>query len=385
MPIVIPAPATNPDQTTTTIASIKTKVVRDLQDSFVNSGATNSLIIDYCNRIQQMILARRRWKWMLSDPMQFVTEMGQTDYWIGETGAGPAGSVDTGLNITDLRLIEQGAVYDRTSGVSLWRTMDAPLDIDFDLPDTSYGQGQPIQYLTDQTNPYLVRIFPAPDQGSSYELVPQPPHSVTTVSGALSARTYYLQVTFVDAAGNESAASTPAARQWIAASSRLTVKAPQPPITTGSAGIAYTHYNIYASETLGSETLQNVSVTAIGTDWQEAITGLTTSGAAAPSSSDIDPIDGYIVSFRYYKKHTLMTADTDVLLIPDEWAHVVVTGVNQLIAQYSKAPTTDVQYWGTQFEIGMRQMTQDENPWPTGGMFMKPDPATQRSRQRLWW
>ena len=376
---------------TTTVATIITLVREDLMELFTSSGST-SVLIDYCNRIQAMILGRRPqgWNWMYSAPQRFITERGQTDYWIGATGSVSAGQVNTTLNLTDVRRVVNGSVLSRSGFASLHSVTEAPLAIGWQNEDGSYDEGMPHSYRNDEGTPNVVSIYPAPDEGSTYELIPPAPHSTTAAGGALAARTYFIRTTFVDLDGDEGEPSN-TARQFVEASKLITVKAPQPKIDFGSAGVSYLRYNVYASETEGSETLQNVSPTATSADHTEAASGLTSTGAKVPTSFDLEPLRGYVVEFRYYKTHSTLALTTDVLLIPNEFRDVVVAGVNWMASKYlgDTNPAADVAYWRDLYQTGLARMVQDQNPWPGGVMYIRPDSASYAPRLSggalNWW
>lgn len=384
MPIVIPPATSVAALATTTALSVVEQVQRDLNDRFAG-GPRSMLVLDYINRIQQQILGHRRWDWMLSTPQRFVTERGQSDYWIGPSSAVDEGMVDTGLNLSDVRQVKKGHLYSRSEWTEIFNVLEGPMEAQWQWPDGSYSEGTPTQYRSDRLTQNLISLYPAPDEGSDYHIIPAAPHSTTSTSGALSARTYYIRCTFVDAAGGESEASA-TSRQWVAASKIITVKAPIPELSLGAAGIGYTHYNVYASTTEGSEKLQNVSPTVITADWTEAGSGLTTSGAAVPSTSTIEPINGYLMEIRYYKAHSPITADADVLLIPDDYIDVVVAGVNWLASQYlhRQATTRDAVpetvFWHQRFVEGLTRMVKDQNPWG-GRAFLVPDRSWQHTPQ----
>lgn len=379
MPIIVSSSTAVAALATTTVADIIEATSRDLQERFA-TGPRSALLIEYTDRIHKQILGYRHWDWMLSLPQRFITERGQTEYWIGPTGAEDDGMVDTGLNLTNVRRVKKGHVYSRSKWTELFDVAESPNISDWQHADASYIEGEPANYRNDRLAPNVISIYPAPDQGSEYEIVPYAPHSTTSTSGALSARTYYIRLTFVDAAGNESLPST-TARQWIAANKVITVKSPVPELTVGSAGISYVSYNVYASTTEGSETKQG-SATTLGTDWTEGGSGLTTNGASVPTESTIDPLRGYLMEFRYYKQHTALTAEGSVLLVPDDFKHVVVAGVNWLSAQYlhrdqstRDRTLSEVDFWRDRFHDGLREMAHDQNSWPSGGAFIGPDPG----------
>lgn len=386
MPIVViqtgTGSAATPASIATTLASdIISRVKEDLKDTFTASGST-SVLIDYIDRVQKMILSRRRWKWMMSAPKRFITERGQTQYWIGQSGSSSAGQVDTGLNLLDVRQVKQGSVLSRSGYVTLYPVDEAPLFRGWQQPDGSYTEGPPRNYRNDTLTPSLLEVYPAPDQGNSYELVPQAPHSTTASGGALAARTYFIRTSFVDLEGNEGALS-PTARQFVEASKLITIKAPQPAINVGLAGVSYLRWNVYIGTEEGSETKQNTSLTATSADWTEPASGLI-AGAALPTSADMEPLRGYVIEFRYYKQHTQVTGTGDTLFIPNDFSDVVVAGVNWMACKYLKGEyDEDVPYWYGLFKEGLVRMSQNENPWPAPGDFISPDMAAKNKTDFL--
>ncbi len=241
----------------TTVKTIMDFVEEDVQELFSSSGST-SVLINYVNRIHQMILGQQRWDWMLSVSQTFMTVQGQVEYWIGATGSQATGQRDTALNITDIREVKQGGVLSRSGYIPLWRTEESPNYRGWQNDDGTYRQGLPREYRNDPGSSNVISIYPAPDQGSLYKIVPNAPVMTTSVSGALLDRTYYVRLTFVDSAGNESASSTPASRVFVPASSVLVVAPPQTFIATSATGVSYSTYNVYASETENSETKQGL-------------------------------------------------------------------------------------------------------------------------------
>lgn len=389
MPIVVtqsgssaaPVPSSS---ATTLVSDITALVQEDLYDTFASSGNT-SVLIEYVNRIQQMLLGMRPgsgnlgWSWMLSSPQKFITEVGRTDYWIGATSGQAAGQVDTGLNLTDVRRVRQGHLFSRSGYKELFNADEAPLMTGWMNKDSTYNQGPPKVFRSDDETPNVMSLYPAPNEGNAYEIIPYPPIVTTGTGGALAARTYFIKISFVDEEGNEGFASEPAVRQFINASKLITVKAPVAPILAGTSGVRYNQYNIYASTTEGSETLQNVSPTAIASDWTEAASGLTTTGASVPTSSDIEPLRGYIVEFRYYKRHSILSASGDSVLIPDDYRDVVIAGVNWLGCEYLKNYAA-ANRWRAIFDEGRMRMNKDQN-YSRG--FIMPDAQTQNYRQIL--
>lgn len=118
---------------------------------------------------------------------------------------------------------------------------------------------------------------------SNYYLTPQSigvsapstPQIATAGGGSLSAATHYVKVTYVNAPQGESLPSSEASIV-VSASGTLTVTSPAPSSPA-------TGYNVYISTGSGTETKQNLSPIAIGTNYTQSIALI--SGAALPGSN----------------------------------------------------------------------------------------------------
>lgn len=124
-------------------------------------------------------------------------------------------------------------------------------------------------YSSVQSNSWIIRF--------SIHVALAPPARPTltaTPGGPLIARTYFIRVTYVNAAGETIASAEN--HVAIAAGRRLTVNSP--PALAGATG-----YNVYAGTTAGSGTLQNSAAIAIGTRFTEPATGLV-AGTAPPAA-----------------------------------------------------------------------------------------------------
>lgn len=95
----------------------------------------------------------------------------------------------------------------------------------------------------------------------------------TGAGGALPARTYFARATYVYANGESGYSAEQS--QAFAANQLCTVISP-------AAQAGATGWNVYMSESAGTETLQNASPIAIGTNWTEPTGGLINTGASAP-------------------------------------------------------------------------------------------------------
>jgi hypothetical protein len=137
--------------------------------------------------------------------------------------------------------------------------------------------------------------------------VPTAPVLGQTSGGTQQATTYYVKIAYVfgGPAGVGSAESSLA----VAANNLLTVTSP-------SSAAGATGYNVYAATASGLETLQNTTPIAVGTNWTEPVTGLTTTGEApfldtgtTPAAPTLNQTSGgSLAATTYYVKITQMGA-----------------------------------------------------------------------------
>jgi len=179
----------------------------------------------------------------------------------------------------------------------------------------------------------------------------------------------------VDSSGLESDASSIPTTIYIPANSLLVVKSPNFP-TVSARGVTYSKYKVYASQTLGSEVVQN-SGTSIssGSDFTESAGGLATGTTSAPTVNNITRMDGYLIEFRYYSTRNAITSGAQVLQIPDDYKDVIVSGVNMLGYQFLEK-YLQVKFWMDRYERGKQQIIRDKNQFNDGD-FLSPDGATQ--------
>jgi hypothetical protein len=361
------------------VSTITSLTSQDLRSQLANSGTDQAILVSFVERAQLDMLRTANWEFLVSGTQQFITKSGVTDYWIGATGTNPSGAVDTGLNISNLKRIDETSVFDRSNFTQLNKVVYKPNLVGLANPDSEERQGIPKAWVEDVANPYLFRIFPAPNNANTFQPVPETPICTTTVSGALVARIYWVNVTLVDSLGYESSAALNPVKIYVPANSVLVVQPPVPGIAASASGIAYNRFNVYAvsaginvsSSGYGNLTLQNVSPST--TAWQEPNTGLTTNGVQAPTTNSITPLDGYVMEFKYWQSRPIgLTAGT-TLMVPDEYKDVIVAGTNMVCAQFL-AKQGDVEYWGAMYQSGLRAMVRDRNLSPKTD-FIKPDGA----------
>lgn len=141
--------------------------------------------------------------------------------------------------------------------------------------DTSYG-GCVVYLSTDGGNSYnaVGTIAGNAVMGITGGTIPNAPTLSQVAGGTLAATTYYVKVTYVNAAGE----ALPSAESDLAVSANNLLQVASPP----AAG-SYTGWNVYVGTTSGGETRQNASLLTLGTAWTEPSSGLI-SGAAPPAS-----------------------------------------------------------------------------------------------------
>lgn len=346
------------------------------------------ILLDYINRVQLQLLRVSRWKFLLSPPKRFVTRKDRTDYWIGPVGSGPADTVDTGLNISNLGVIKTETFYDRSNFRLLKRTDENILSPSYTFRDASSRGGLPRMWRNAPDTPCLINIYPAPDNQNNYQPSPEAPAVSSVVGGNLAARVYFVRTTFVDSLGNESSASDEA-RVFIPANALLVVQPPQE-IPTAASGIQYNSWNVYIFNggnnlqlSSGSEGLANQGGALSSTvTYQEPPTGFTPDGPSFPTANNVEVMGGYLIEFRYFQAKPQVTALSNSLVIPVDYFDVLVAGTNYFTAQFVKEQDA-VQYWKQEYDAGVIGMIRDKNLFPRGPEFIGPDPAS-RSLDQYW-
>ena len=370
--------------TTTTAQTIMDSVAQDVRQTLSSSDPTNGqgTILDYVSRISLEMLRASRWVFLLSTPQQFMTQLGTTAYWVGPAGGAPQGVFDTGLNISNLRIVKPKSVYDRTNFTALGHVDEQPLAARLFYPDGTARPGRPSMWRQDESTPNVINIYPAPDNQNIYSPQPEPAFATVAPGGSLPARLYYIATSFVDSFGNES--TTPALSEFfVPAGNLITVFPPQEPLIAGTTGVRYDRYNVYAASAGSDETnqiqtdntTQQASLIATSTSWTEPTTGLTTTGPNPPGDNDVQPLTGYFMEFRYYAQRQPVTDPTQILQVPDDYRDVCIAGVNALAFDYLTR-VTEAQKWYSIYKDGIIQMIRDINFMAKGGEYVQPDAAT---------
>lgn len=369
---------------TYTAQNVINSVASDLRQQI---GPEHPNLLDYVNRISLTLLRVSRWKFLLSGPQQFITQPEQTDYWIGASGGAPYNAVDTGLDLTDLDIIKEGSVFDRSNYKVLNRTAQAPIVLSQSFQDGSSRAGRPKLWRHDQATGCVMNIYPAPDNNNTYQPAPGSPiFNTLTPGGSLPARFYWLWATYVDTNNGEGFISMAPSRAFIPAGYLITVNPPIEITLTTSSGVQFNRWNLYATPGIAGVTtaptntgnLQNVSPLNNNQTFTEPTSGLVSNTKAGPTSSTLEPLNGYVIQFEYFFKRVQLTSTNMNLQIPDQYFDIVVAGVNWLAAKYLSIADQAAE-WQAIFKDGITQMIHDKNLFPKGGDYVSVDGATVAS------
>ena len=101
-----------------------------------------------------------------------------------------------------------------------------------------------------------------------------------------------------------------------------------------------------------------------------------------PQTSTIQPLNAYVLQFRYYRKRNPIVNPTDVLQIPYMYKDIVIAGVNYLANLYMNRndgvqPSAKSSIWKHDFEQGLAQIRRDLRINYRKTDFISPDPASQ--------
>lgn len=367
-----PSLATYPFQTTTAQAIVNS-VSQDIRGQLATSGSDTTVLLDYINRVSLELLRASRWKFLLSPVQHIVTQQELPSYWLGPIGDAPPGAYDTGLDLSDVRYISPNSVFDRSNFHLLERVDENPNSPALRFADDTARPGRPRVWRNSPDTPNILDIFPGPDNQNNYQ--PEPAAAtVTTISGgALSARVYYVSVSFVDSQGNESTPSQPSTKVYVPAGSLLKVTQPYLPLNIGATGVQYNRWKVYASTTRGGECLQSTSTPLSATSWTESTSGLVTGTLVPQATNSLEPIDGYIIEFRYIRARVQISSLTQVLQIPDDYKDVVVAGTNWLTNTFLDRPAQAMTWYQT-YQKGIGSIIRDRN-WNGTASYISPDPG----------
>jgi hypothetical protein len=340
--------------------------------SSIQTTPQTAIIIPYINRTLQDLAKWSRWKLLRSPYQFFLTQPGVTDYWIG-SGPAPAGTVNTGLAVSDIYRIDPTSVYDFSNVRKLGPATAPLLSRPHSLPDSTYRPGRPQQFLFDPQNLSLLRIFPSPDNQNTYRPKPSYVPLESSSGGSLPNRTYYVAATYVDSQGGESLPST--IRKFVLPANTLLRVYPSfvLPITRNHENVSYTGFNAYAGLSEQSLTKQNTSPVPFGSNWLEPTTGLI-SGSPLPINDTIAPLGGYLIGFRYFRTLVDVVNKTDVIPFPDTFLPVIAAGTAWYLAR-SLNYETEAERFHHEYMEGRVALIRDWNLMPTGPRFVHPDPA----------
>lgn len=324
------------------------------------------------------LLRSTKWDFLESDVKTFLTRQGVTAYWVGATGSAPAGTFDTGLNLTDIKFVKHGSVYDRSNFKTLGSVTEAPVSSILSYTDGSSRPGRPKVYRNNINTPFTLGIFPASDQQNTIAPQPEPPTVTTVAGGSLPARTYYLNVTFVDGLSNESTAPRYTTPLYVPANFLAIVQSPTTLVPNNDAGVPYNKYNVYASSNSNipqNGSRQSLSPVSIGSNWTEPVSGLISTGPPPPSTNLMAPLNGYVIQFRYYQLEANITSFAQVLQIPDRYVDVMIAGINWLALKFlSRGP--EAAEWFATYRTGLIAMVRDRNQQNRFSDYIAPDPAS---------
>lgn len=465
------------------------------------SGTTNrTALYDYTNRIHQRILRESLWRFLLSDPVAFVTMPGVSSYTV-VPGPAPAGSFLTNLNLANYGNIAPGSVFNLTAGVKIEEDTDiTTTTVNYLNQDASLRTGLPKTYTNSLANPGTINLLPAPDGQNLFYPVPETPVvTYETTATSLPNRIYWGVVTFVDAFGGESMPCQVPFTIAVPQGNLLVVQSPNGAIG-GIAGnqLPYVAWNLYAGYTPGSYNRQNLNPIPLTVSFTESALGINTGTLQVPSTSvplppsnlntvlsidndgilgtthlgvavipqfwaivdtnnqwwevttnpttgrletvavpsnpgttnvfsqiyltdeeqvstwkitvdtsgllqstvystppvtaavngvppqspTIQPLNAYVIQFRYYQSRAVISAPTDVLQIPYNYKDIVIAGVNYLSQLYidrndNRQPSAKTLIWKKEFDEGLAQIRRDLRVSFRKVDYIAPDPQTQ--------
>lgn len=167
-------------------------------------------------------------------------------------------------------------------------------------------------------------------------------------------------------------------------------------VTTNSAGHLITQSiaqtpattNVYTAIYLTDTSAISTWKITVTTGGQLTATVFTTPPTTAaingqpPATSTIQPLNAYVIQFRYYMQRNQIVNPTDVLQIPYQYKDIVIAGVNYLTARYSNVGRAtgvnqSVLDYKAEFEAGLMQIRRDLKAQFRKVDFISPDTVTQ--------
>lgn len=152
---------------------------------------------------------------------------------------------------------------------------------------------------------------------------PSTPTLSSVSGGTIAATTYYVKITYLGGNGE----TTPSSEASLAVAADFVLVVDSPSSETGATG-----WNVYVSTASGTETLQNSTPIAIGTNWTEPTSGLVT-GSSVPSTNTASW--GNIVGVGLFDASTAGDLIMSGWLGPNNWyPFTAVTGSPGTISAY---------------------------------------------------
>jgi hypothetical protein len=101
-----------------------------------------------------------------------------------------------------------------------------------------------------------------------------------------------------------------------------------------------------------------------------------------PKTSTLQPLNAYVIQFRYYQTRNKITNPTDVLQIPYAYKDIVIAGVNYYASLYldrseAREPAAKTNIWKRDFDQGLAQIRRDLRINFRKTDFISPDPVSQ--------
>jgi hypothetical protein len=126
-------------------------------------------------------------------------------------------------------------------------------------------------------------------------------------------------------------------------------------------------------------TIWQVSLNSIGQLQATNVSGIT---FIPPATSTIQPINAYVIQFRYYASRNQIVNPTDVLQIPYAYKDIVISGVNYLACMYmdrndSREPSAKTMTYKRDFDAGLAQIRRDLRINFRKTDFIAPDVVSQ--------
>lgn len=142
--------------------------------------------------------------------------------------------------------------------------------------------------------------------------------------------------------------------------------------------------SVFLTDTSGISTWQ-ISVNTLGM-LQSVVASTppsqTLTSQNPPLTATIQPLNAYVIQFRYYKTRNQIVNPTDVLQIPYAYKDIVIAGVNYLANMYldraeNREPSAKTIFWKKDFDEGMSQIRRDLRVSYRKTDYISPDVISQ--------